>query len=631
MKRSWVYHVPTFWRRASVVLWDIASWAFAFLVLSLLRYDLNLTESQWHEAVGYVAIATALFVAAGFLSQNYLGRTRLGSFQDVVLIGGFVFVIWGVLGLGSIALAQMPRGIALVLPPLALTFLIAGRALWRALWERRRRHVASAGDVQRALIYGAGDIGLEICRLIDMAAESPYEIVGFVDDNPDKRYLRLNGRRVFGTGENLRDIARQREASVIIFAIASAPSHLIQDVSRLCQAGHLTLIIVPPVREMIGGHVRLDQLRKVDVADLLGRRPITTDLKKISGYIRGKAVLITGAGGSIGSELARQVYRLGPSKLVLLDRDESALHSVQLSLYGTGLLDSDDIVLCDIRDREALRLVFDHHRPDVVFHAAALKHLPMLERFPMEGWKTNVLGTDNVLRCAHEAGVDHLVNISTDKAADATSVLGQTKRLAERLTAWYAQEHRLPYVSVRFGNVLGSRGSVLQAFRAQIERGGPVTVTDPEVTRFFMTIPESCELVLQAGAIGQPGDVMVLDMGEPVKIVDVARLLIDESGRNIEVVYTGLRTGEKLNEVLFSELEASRPSEHSLISRVNVPPLAPVNLPADGDDPLAAVMQGVASPQSPVLPEASSWTAAFAASGSDDRDATSPRHITVAA
>ena len=291
-------------------------------------------------------------------------------------------------------------------------------------------------------------------------------------------------------------------------------------------------------------------------------------------------VLITGAGGSIGSELARQVFRLGPRKLILLDRDESELHGVQLSLYGSGLLDTDDMVLCDIRDEDALWAVFEKHRPEVVFHAAALKHLPMLERFPMEGWKTNVLGTYNVLRCAHEAGVGRFVNISTDKAADATSVLGQTKRLAERLTAWYADTHDLPYVSVRFGNVLGSRGSVLYTFRAQIERGGPITVTHPDVTRYFMTIPEACQLVLQAAVIGRPGDVLVLDMGEPVKIVDVAERLIAESGKDVEVQFTGLRHGEKLHEVLFSSYEEGTQSGHPLISQVSVPEFHPLGLAA---------------------------------------------------
>lgn len=337
----------------------------------------------------------------------------------------------------------------------------------------------------------------------------------------------------------------------------------------------VTLVVVPPVHEMIAGQVELGQLREFNVADLLGRRPIETDLSEIAHYVSGRRVLVTGAGGSIGSELAAQVRDLDPAALVLLDRDESALHAAELRLYGSGLLDRDDIVLCDIRDLEALQGIFRRHRPEVVLHAAALKHLPMLERFPEEGWKTNVVGTYNVLSCALEHGVKHVVNVSTDKAADATSVLGQTKRIAERLTAWYAVEHHVPYVSVRFGNVLGSRGSVLYAFRSQIDNGGPVTVTHPDATRFFMTIPESCELVLQAGALGDPGDVLVLDMGEPVRIVDVARRLIAEAKASVDIVYTGLRPGEKLHEVLFSTEEAGTLSSHPLISRVSVPALDP--------------------------------------------------------
>ena len=368
----------------------------------------------------------------------------------------------------------------------------------------------------------------------------------------------------------------------MILAISDASPELLKNVSDQCEDAGVKLIVVPPVREMIGGRVTLGSLREFNVADLLGRRPIHTDLSQISDYVNGKVVLVTGAGGSIGSELARQVQMLGPAKLILLDRDESALHGVQLSLYGSGLLDTDDMVLCSIRDPEALQTVFENHRPEVVFHAAALKHLPMLQRFPVEGWKTNVLGTWNVLRCAHEVGVRNFVNISTDKAADASSVLGQTKRLAERLTAWYANRYELPYLSVRFGNVLGSRGSVVHTFKAQIEQGGPVTVTHPDVTRYFMTIPEACELVLQAGAIGRPGDVLVLDMGQPVKIIDVAERLIAESGRDdIKVKFTGLRPGEKLHEVLFSEVEQGSASQHPLISGVLVPDLDPGSLAAN--------------------------------------------------
>jgi dTDP-glucose 4,6-dehydratase len=263
---------------------------------------------------------------------------------------------------------------------------------------------------------------------------------------------------------------------------------------------------------------------------------------------------------------------------VLLDRDESALHAVQLSIYGQGLLNTPDIVLNDIRDAEALEGVFRRHRPEVVFHAAALKHLPMLEQYPDEGWKTNVLGTLNVLRAADAYGCRRFVNISTDKAADPTSVLGQTKRLAEQLTAWYAGRSVGTYLSVRFGNVLGSRGSMLHTFMTQIKAGGPLTVTHPDVTRFFMTIPEACELTIQAAAIGEPAEVLVLDMGEPVRILDVAKRLIAKSKANVEIVFTGLRQGEKLHEVLLSADEIGLFKKHPLIAHVPVPPISPAEI-----------------------------------------------------
>jgi FlaA1/EpsC-like NDP-sugar epimerase len=260
---------------------------------------------------------------------------------------------------------------------------------------------------------------------------------------------------------------------------------------------------------------------------------------------------------------------------VLLDRDESALHAVQLSIYGQGLLDTPDIVLCDIRDSDALDAVFARHKPDVVFHAAALKHLPLLEQYPHEGWKTNVLGSLNVLRSAHAHGCLHFVNISTDKAADPSCVLGQTKRVAERLTSWFASSYQGAWISVRFGNVLGSRGSMLSTFTTQIKAGGPLTVTHPDVSRFFMTIPEACELTIQAGAIGEPGEVLVLDMGEPVRILDVARRLIAQAGTDIDIIFTGLRPGEKMHEALFSHEETGEVKYHPLISHVPVPPLDP--------------------------------------------------------
>lgn len=320
-----------------------------------------------------------------------------------------------------------------------------------------------------------------------------------------------------------------------------------------------------------------------DVADLtesdfLGRRPIDTDVDAIASYLSGARVLVTGAGGSIGSALCRQIERFEPAELVMLDRDEAALHSLQLSIEGRALLDSPNLVIADIRDAERLREVFLEHRPTVVFHAAALKHLPLVEMHPHEGWKTNVVGTNNLLRAAAAAGVTHFINVSSDKAVDPTSALGLTKRLAEQLTAWYANRSRGAWVSVRFGNVLGSRGSVLETFRTQAQTGGPITVTHPEATRYFMTPNEASQLVIQAGALGHPGEVLVLDMGEPVRVVDIAKRVVAAANRPIEIVFTGLRPGEKLHERLISEVELDVRRVHPRISHVLVSPLRPTQL-----------------------------------------------------
>lgn len=586
---------PVLVRRVAVVGWDALSWVLAALTYFLLRFDLSVSDRVWQGVFAYTAVAIALQVVAGFVFHLYLGRSRLGSFDEVTLLGSIVLGVSLLAGVFLVATQPVfSRGAAIVVPALALLVMAAGRWVFRAAVGDRPG--GGGAEAVPALVYGAGDTGHQVARLLAMSDAPPYRVVGFVDDDPAKRYLRVRGQRVRGRGKDVTDVARVTGAEVVILAITQATPTVLQDLSDRCTAAGLSLVVVPPVREMISGQVQLDQLREFNVADLLGRRQVHTDLSQIAHYVTGKVVMVTGAGGSIGSELARQVNALGPERLVLLDRDESALHAVQLTLDGSGLLDSDDLVLCDIRDVPALSSVFDKHRPDVVFHTAALKHLPMLEHYPEEGWKTNVVGTLNVLRCAGESGVHHFVNISTDKAADPTSVLGRTKSLAERLTAWHAAQTGMPYLSVRFGNVLGSRGSVLDTFRTQIDRGGPVTVTHPDVTRFFMTIPEACELVLQAGAIGRPGDVLVLDMGEPVRIVDVARRLIDESGKDIEIEFAGLREGEKLHEVLLSGVEEGAPSSHPLITQVSVQQLSPSDVPVSSSD-VRNLMRGPCTPR----------------------------------
>ncbi|MFM8484242.1 MAG: SDR family NAD(P)-dependent oxidoreductase, partial [Actinomycetota bacterium] len=409
---------------------------------------------------------------------------------------------------------------------------------------------------------------------------SPYRPVGLVDDDPLKSNLRIMGVPVLGTISELSQVARQSKTSVALLAIPSADIDLVRLVDELATEAGVSLLILPPVTKLFST-MTLADMRPVSEADLLGRPTTEIETDVLAGFVRGRRVLVTGAGGSIGSELCRQLVVYEPAALIMLDRDESLLAEVQLSLQGRALLDDPNLVLADIRDAERVDEVFDRYRPDVVFHCAALKHLTLLERFPREAWLTNVVGTVNLRWAAQRTGVNSVVNISTDKAADPTSVLGSSKRITERLTAHVAAETGAQYVSVRFGNVLGSRGSVLTIFKRQAELGGPITVTDPGVTRYFMTVQEAARLTAFAGAIGQPGEVLVLDMGAPIRIADVARRFAWQGVPELPVVFTGLRAGEKLHESLFADDEADLRPVHPHVSHVPVTPLSPANLDSD--------------------------------------------------
>jgi FlaA1/EpsC-like NDP-sugar epimerase len=576
-------------RRLTRVLWDWLSWALATVFVVGSRYDFELKGVLWASVGLYTFSACLLQAVLGAVGMLYRGRYRIATFEESVGLATTTGLVGTGLALGFIGFSDgttFPRAIAILTPPVALLVMAGGRVAFRA-WRDR---VAPSVDAEKVLIYGAGNAGYQLVRLLTQEPNSPFQVVGFVDDAKSKRNLRLLGVPVLGPHRRLLEIAKKHGVTTVILSIPNAGSALVRQVSDTVEQAGIRLLVVPTVHELIGGRVRLSDIREVDVGDLLGRHQVATSVHEIAGYLTDRVVLVTGAGGSIGSELARQIHQYGPRELVLLDRDESALHAVQLSIYGQGLLDTPDIVLADIRDQERLDAVFAEHRPEVTFHAAALKHLPMLEQYPSEGWKTNVDGTLNVLRVAERYGCTRFVNISTDKAADPTSVLGSTKRLAERLTSWYALHSGQVYLSVRFGNVLGSRGSVLHTFTEQIACGGPVTVTHPDITRFFMTIPEACELTIQAAAIGDPGEVLVLEMGDPVRILDLAKRLVARAGRDVEIVFTGLRPGEKLNEVLFSEDEVGVIKRHPLISHVPVPPLDPAQLAlsADGESAPAA-------------------------------------------
>jgi FlaA1/EpsC-like NDP-sugar epimerase len=400
-----------------------------------------------------------------------------------------------------------------------------------------------------------------------------YLPVALLEDDPEHRHRRVHGVEVRGNRHDLARVAEQTGADMLVIASRClGPAEMPALNEDAVRAG-LSVKVLPPLTELLRPGAGLRDLRDLDITDLLGRRPVEVDVRVIAGYLTGRRVLVTGAGGSIGSELCRQIHRFDPAELFMLDRDESALHAVSLSIYGTARLDSPNVILADIRDAEVLTTLFAELRPDVVFHAAALKHLAVLEQYPEEAWKTNVIGTQNVLEAARAGGSQKFVNISTDKAANPSSVLGRSKRIGERLVADAARCSRGTYLSVRFGNVLGSRGSVLTTFTEQLETGGPITVTHPEVTRFFMTIPEAVQLVVHAAAIGRPGEALVLDMGEQIRIADIAHQLMAMAGRFVCVVYTGLSKGEKLHEELFGDGERDERPRHPSVSHVTVPGL----------------------------------------------------------
>lgn len=554
---------------------DTVAWFVGLWLATFLRYDMALDAvNNW--GVAQVALLAGFVqVALGVLAGLYVHRWRYGTFEEVATLARVVIGVTAIvafLDLSPLLDRSVPVSATIVAGFLSLGVMCLGRMVWRTMLERWMR--AECDGREPVVVIGAGEGGLQV--ITAMLRSGPYHPVAVLDDNPDLRNLRLKGVRVMGDRSSLIEVTEQLGVDTIVVAIPSASGQLIREVARQADSGGLRTLILPAVEDLLGSKVGISDIRPLTEADLLGRRELSLDIASVAGYLTGRRVLVTGAGGSIGSELCRQIHRFAPESLVMLDRDESALQAVQISIEGRGLLDSRDLVVGCIRDAERMAQVFAEHRPEVVFHAAALKHLPLLEMYPDEGWKTNVWGTQTLLELAGKFGVDRFVNISTDKAADATSVLGRTKRMAEQLTSYAGKNLDGTYLSVRFGNVLGSRGSVLPLFRSQIDHGGPVTVTHPDVTRFFMTIPEACELVVQAGALAeQDGRVLVLDMGEPVRIADLAQRLIAESDRRVDVVYTGLRPGEKLHEVLFSPDEEPEPAGHPLISSVRVPSMSP--------------------------------------------------------
>lgn len=562
------------------IILDVVAYCAAIGIAIYLRLNLTFDDPGRSGFWRIIPVIAVIEITMGFATGLYRGRWRYGSYDE---IGALCLTVFGttaafyLLNERYFTERPIPQSGVLVGGMVGLVLMAGVRYAWRLLLEKLRR--PTERNAEKMLIYGAGESGLQIATTLLRSPSSPYLPVGFLDDAPGKRHLKIMGVPMLGDRDALDYAADRTGATTLLIAIPNASAQTIGELTQLADETNLKVKVLPPVQEIIDGRLTAFDIRDLTDEDLLGRRQLDTDVEAIAGYIEGRRVLVTGAGGSIGSELCRQLSRLNPSELIMLDRDESALHAVEMSIRGRSLLDTDETVLADIRDDRVLFDIFEARRPEVVFHAAALKHLPLLERFPEEAFKTNVMGTWNVIRAAEAVDVDVFVNVSSDKAANPTSVLGYSKRVAERLTADMGFKSTTGrYLSVRFGNVLGSRGSVLGILHYQIARGGPVTITDRRVTRYFMTIPEAVQLVIQAGAIGDSGEVLILDMGEPVSIYALARQLIQRSGRDIEIEVTGLRKGEKLHEELLGVGESDMRPRHHLISHAKVPQLDPLEL-----------------------------------------------------
>lgn len=481
------------------------------------------------------------------------------------------FIGVGIAELLGVAPHRMPYSALALDAMFSLAVLAAPRLGARFVQARRRRIV----DGTRTIVVGAGTAGQLIAREALTNEKATFQIVAFVDDDPRKLGQLLNGIRVEGRIDDLPRLIRQTAAQEVLIAMPSGRGALIRRVVELAQTAGAKTRTLPSLSDLVAGRIEVTALRPVEIQDLLRRAPIVTDLEKVRTLATGRSVLVTGAGGSIGSELCRQIAALQPSLLVLLDHSENQVFEIEGELRRRFPYLKMAPMVADIRDADRVRRVFDRFRPFAVFHAAAHKHVPLMEDNVIEAVTNNVLGTRNVVEAAVDFDTTHFVMISTDKAVRPTSIMGATKRLAEIIVRFAAMRAKRHFVAVRFGNVLGSRGSVVPTFLAQIERGGPVTVTHPDMRRFFMTIPEAVQLVLQAGALGEGGELFVLDMGDPVKIADLARDLIRlsglEEGEDIEIKYTGIRPGEKLyEEVLFGH-EDVRETEHSKVIRVLAP------------------------------------------------------------
>ncbi len=606
-------------RNAIVVLLDAAIVVPAYLAPLALRFDGEVPHTYWRNFQMFLPVAVSVHLLANRLFGLYGQMWRYASVQEArrVVVAGLTAGGFLVGGIAVVGRPTRPVPISVVMLGAILALLGFGAIRFQSrLFAFRRRAFATEGT--RVLMVGAGDAGAMVVKDLLENPSLGLRPVAIVDDDPRKVRLALHEVPIVGTRSAIPSLVQSLGVGQVLLAIPSASGKVVRDVAALCEEANVPLRVLPSVREIVGGKITARDIRDLRIEDLLGRQQVESDLEAVRVILKDRRVLVTGAGGSIGAEISHQVATFGPARLLLLDHDETHLHDVEAEL---GREVDVEAVLADIRDRQRMLALLMKLRPEVVFHAAAHKHVPVLERFPAEAVVTNVIGTANVVDGAVAAGVTRFVLISTDKAVRPTSVMGATKWFAEQIVR-SVQGRGCTFCAVRFGNVLGSRGSVIPTFLRQIAKGGPVTVTDPEMARYFMSIQEAVELVLQAAALSRGGEVLTLEMGEAVNILELARRLIRLSGRvpdrDIRVEIVGRRSGEKLVEDLVDPTEEVLPSSHPSIV-MSRPPMSDgpalrralrelESLVALGDDEALAARMLELTTEPILLGAAAGWT-----------------------
>jgi FlaA1/EpsC-like NDP-sugar epimerase len=542
----------------------------------MLRFNFRLPEIEiplLKYSIPTILVLRAVFF---YLGKTYLGIVRYTSLDDIKKIIYFSF-------LGSLCIASanfisyqiaaiyiIPFSIV-ILEFLATCFcLTVARGYIMLIYNKFKN--TSTGRVP-VLIYGAGEAGTIAKRTIDRDRFSPFEVVAFIDDDFQKSKKKLENKPIYNS-KQLEEVIQNKGITHLIVSIQKISKERLNEVVSICFSNQVQVLNVPAASSWINGELSLKQIKKVRIEDLLGREPIQLSKKKIASQLTGKVILVTGAAGSIGSEIVRQITAFEPQLILLLDQSESALYELEMELATTRHKNAIEIIIGDITNRTRMERIFKSFNPVIIYHAAAYKHVPMMEDNPSEAINTNVLGTKNLADLAVKYKVEAFVMVSTDKAVNPTNVMGASKRAAEIYTQALNSQGSTKFITTRFGNVLGSNGSVIPLFKKQIEKGGPLTVTHPEITRYFMTIPEACQLVLEAGSAGKGGEIFIFDMGKSIKIKDLASKMIKlsgfEEGKDIQVIYTGLRPGEKLYEELLNDQEKTLPTHHSQIMIANV-------------------------------------------------------------